>query len=136
MRTANAIAAVITLLGSGGCFLTNNWHTESFSDQHTFPATDAAIAVRDENRIIGLLPSLGFKRDDHSSGMPTTEAVFIRSDTDHFHITVTVRTLARLDQPGFITTVHVDSYNIGEEGAVNAGQSVLNEIDQLYRKGA
>lgn len=113
----------------------NAWHTESYFDQLSYPTTDAASAVRDEKRIIELVPTIGFKRNDvANSDMPKTEAVFIRSDSDHFHITVTVRCLARIDRPGFVTTVRVDSYNIGEEGAVQAGKSVLNEIDQLYRR--
>jgi hypothetical protein len=134
MRTLLAIVIPFSLIGAGGCVL-NNWHEETYFDEHAYPSADAASAVEDENRIIGFIPSLGFKRDDHpTAGTPATEAVFIRSDNDHFHITITVRALARIDQPGFITVVHVDSYNIGEEGAIQAGKSTLNEIDQLYRK--
>jgi hypothetical protein len=135
MRILPRILTLLLTLASGGC-LTNSWHLESYLDEHSFPAADAAAAVRDERRIIGFLPSLGLKpTDPPAASMPETEAVFIRSDNDHFHITITVRCLARLDQPGFVTTVRVDSYNVGEEGAMQAGTSMLNEIDQLYRKG-
>jgi hypothetical protein len=120
-------------LACAGCVL-NSWHTETFFDELTYPAADAAAAVKDEKLIIGFIPSLGFKRDEHAAGRPETEAMFIRSDTDHFHITITVRSLARVDKPGFVTIVHVDSYNIGEEGAIAAGKSILNEIDQLYQR--
>jgi len=115
--------------------LFNPWHTETYFDELTYPASNAAAAIQDEKHIIAFIPTIGFRRDDPvGSGPPKTEAVFIRSDNDHFHITVTVRTLARIDQPGFVTVVHIDSYNIGEEGAIQAGKSVLNEIDQLYRR--
>ena len=135
MRTVPSTLILLLPLACGGC-LTNSWHLESYFDEHSFPAADAAAAVRDERRIIGFLPSLGVKPVDHPpAGSLETEAVFIRSDNDHFHITITVRCLARLDQPGFVTTVRVDSYNVGEEGAIEAGKSMLNEIDQLYRKG-
>lgn len=133
-REMRTLPSILTL-ACGGC-LANSWNLESYLDEHSFPAADAAAAVRDERRIIGFLPSLGFKRTDcPAERMPETEAVFIRSDNDHFHITITVRCLARLDQPGFVTTVRVNSYNVGEEGAIEAGKSVLNEIDQSYRKG-
>ena len=135
MRTLPGILTSVLMLACGGC-QTNSWHLESYLDEHSFPAADAAGAIRDERRIIGFLPSLGLKPADHPpAGMPQTEAVFIRSDNDHFHITITVRCLARLDQPGFVTTVGVNSYNVGEEGAIQAGTSILNEIDQLYRTG-
>jgi len=134
MRTLLAIVVPLALMSDSGCIL-NAWHEETFSDEHAYPSTDGASAIQDENRIIDFIPSLGFKRDDHpAAGTPDTEAVFIRSDNDHFHITITVRALARIDQAGFVTVVHVDSYNIGEEGAIQAGKSILNEIDQLYRK--
>jgi hypothetical protein len=136
MRIGVQSLALLLAICCGGCFA-NMWHEETYRDQHTFPAADAAAAVKDENRIIGFIPSIVFKRDENSiAGMPETEAVFIRSDNDHFHITVTVRSLVRIDQPGFITVVQVDSYNIGEEGAIEAGKSVLNEIDQLYKNQA
>lgn len=133
-RLIHGAALVAVVLTADGC-LFNPWHTESYFDELTYPAPNAATAIQDEKRIIAFIPTIGFKRDDPvGPGPPKTEAVFIRSDNDHFHVTVTVRTLARIDQPGFVTVVHVDSYNIGQEGAIQAGKSVLNEIDQLYRR--
>ena len=134
MRAAIIIFAAVVLFSCGGC-LTNRWHMESYFDEHAFPVADAAAAEKDEARIIGFMPSLGFKQVEHlASDVPQTEAVFIRNEKDHFHITVTVRSLVRVDRPGFVTKVRVDSYNVGEEGAIAAGKSTLNEIDQLYKQ--
>ena len=136
MRSITSILLIYAIAGSGGCMPLNGWHEESYFDQRAYSAEDASSAVRDENRILTFLPSIGFKSAGPPvCGAPEIEAVFIRSDNDHFHITVTVRSLVRIDQPGFVTTVRVDSYNIGEEGAMAAGKSVLSEIDEYFRKG-
>jgi hypothetical protein len=135
MRTITITFAIVALLGNVGC-LSNRWNTESYFDEHTFAAADAATAQKDANRIIGFIPTLGFKQEEPlRDSTPQTEAVFIRHDNDHFHITIRVRSLLRLDQPGFVTKVRIESYNVGEEGAIAAGKSILNEIDQLYRQG-
>ena len=54
---------------------------------------------------------------------------------DHFHENVTVRGLARLDAPGWVITIRVESYDIGEEGAIDAGQALMKEIDHWETTG-
>jgi hypothetical protein len=116
-----------------GC-IANPWRTSNFADERLYPTTAPDDAAVDENRILAFLPTIGFKRDTPpNGGQPVTEAVFIRSDNDHFHQTVTVKMLGRIDQPGFVTSVHVDSYAIGQEGADEAGQATLDEIDRSFR---
>jgi hypothetical protein len=82
---------------------------------------------------LNFLPTIGLKRQyEPTDGTPVTESIFIRDLNDHFHVTVTLRGLTQLNGPGYIMIVHVDSYNIGEEGAILAGQSLLNEIDKWH----
>jgi hypothetical protein len=133
MNQSIRILLLAIALSAGGC-IANAWRTSSFSDERLYPTTAPDDAAADENRILAFLPTIGFKRDTPpAGGQPVTEAVFIRSDSDHFHQTVTVRLLGRIDQPGFVTSVHVDSYAVGQEGADEAGKATLEEIDGSFR---
>jgi hypothetical protein len=96
-RGVGAVIFTLMIFGSGGC-VSNLWRTNNFSDEKLYPTPDAAAATADESRILAFLPTIGFKRDTPpTGGQPVTEAVFMRSDSDHFHQTVTVRMLGRID---------------------------------------
>jgi hypothetical protein len=130
MRALLIIIAGLTTL----CGCVNPWHTESYFDQRAYQHPDAASLREDLNRTLNFLPSIGLKQHDQvKDAPPATEAVFIRDLGDHFHVTVTVRGLAQVDGTGWTMLVRVDSYDIGEEGAVAAGQSMLSEIDTWHQ---
>jgi hypothetical protein len=122
-----AVATLLLLLAGSGCFA-NPWHQESYLDQRAYVHNDSAALRRDLSDAISFLPSMGLKRLN-ADDSPSTEAVFVRDMSDHFHETVTVRGLADVTSANWVMTVRVVSYNVGEEGAITAGQALLKEID-------
>jgi len=54
---------------------------------------------------------------------------------DDFHVTVTIRGLADQSSTDWIMTVGVESYQIGQGGAIATGQALLKEIDDWHERG-
>jgi hypothetical protein len=129
MRTIQRLP-MLCLLALCGC-LVNNWHVESYTDQRFYHHDDAASLRADVDRRLTFLPTIGLTRREPDR-KPATEAIFVRDMGDHFHVTVTVRGLADVSDAGWVMTVRVDSYDIGEEGAIVTGQGLLNEIDKWH----
>jgi hypothetical protein len=132
------LAQFVALFGSislAGCVF-NGWHEESYLDQRAYQFNDAGALRDDLGQTMMFLPTIGLKQlDTGKSDTPATEAVFVRGMGDHFHVTVTVRGLADVNDPGWTMTVRVVSYNVGEEGAITTGQSLLKEIDDWHQRG-
>jgi hypothetical protein len=126
--------AIPSLLALVGCV--NVWHVENYFDQRAYQHEDAASLRDDLDQTMRFLPTIGLKQlEEVKNSDPATEAVFIRDMGDHFHVTVKVRGLAQVNSPGWTLSVRVDSYNIGEEGAIAAGKAVLKEIDEWHERG-
>jgi hypothetical protein len=129
----NQISALFLLVSLTGCV--GMWREQSYTEQHAYPFTDTTVFQGDLRATIDFLMTIGLKpMAGTQGGAPMTEMFFIRDVGDHFHENVTLRGLARLDQPGWVITIKVESYALGEEGAINAGQALMKEIDDWERR--
>jgi hypothetical protein len=124
---------MLCLIACSGCMPFNNWHTESYFDQNAYQFSDSKLLRQDLDSTVAFLPTIGLKPvPEAQNSAPATEAIFIRDIDDHFHLTVNVRGLAHVNDSGWTMIVRVDSYDIGQEGAIAAGKSLLKEIGDWH----
>src|SRR4051794_18625635 len=124
----------VALVGPSGCTALDHWHLEDYFDQRSYVHENPESLRADLTKTCAFVESLGLTRVDNLVGEnPITSAIFIRQESDVYHLSVTVSALARVDKPGWVLNVRVDSYALGREGAIQAGESMLNKIDKWHQ---
>jgi hypothetical protein len=135
MKPSPHLAAVISLLlilpALTGCA---GWRMEQFYNERQYVHDDPASLRTDLEQTTAYMRSIGLTEPETcEDNQPITETFFIRRINDPNHANVRLRGAARLDKPGWVMTIRVESYGWTAERAVHAGAALLNEIDQWHQ---
>jgi hypothetical protein len=135
MKAFTHIFTLLILVKLAGCsaFDGEPWHSESCFYERRYEHLDPDAMRADLQRTADYVKTLGFDAPELvPSEHPVTEARFIRGKGDKHPLRVRLSGAVRLDKPGWVVVVRVESYLPNHEGTIAAGDELVKKIDAWH----